>query len=107
MSGSPAGSDFLPLPRSTVPSPVIRIFCPLRTTQPEFVQPLLVLSAVTFMSQAMGCIAPGFEFCFGGSTRPGCDPVALVFITGACCWLLMTGGFWLTVWVLRLLSVTT
>src|SRR5438132_9544785 len=51
---TPEGGDVWPLPRLTLPSPVMRIRWPFLTTQPEFVQPFAVLSARTFTLHWIG-----------------------------------------------------
>src|SRR6185503_14068836 len=43
----PPGVEKRPLPSETRPEALIRSRCPLRTTRPLFVQPLLELSALT------------------------------------------------------------
>src|SRR6185295_9201810 len=44
---NPPGVEKRPRPRETRPEALIRSRCPLRTTRPLFVQPLLALSALT------------------------------------------------------------
>src|SRR5678815_5007793 len=85
---TPAGVENLVRPSETRPDAVTLRRCPLRTTRPVFVQPLLALSALTLTLIVKNLVAAlvdsesfGREFdaigsdCVLGDERVGCDMV--------------------------------
>src|SRR5205085_8908027 len=77
---TPEGGEVWPLPRFTLPSPVMRIRWPFFTTQPEFVHPFAVLSARTFTLHSIGLTGElgSADFDGGSFVRPVLSDVTTI-----------------------------